>query len=57
VGAGFCTPLSRTSSTTPITSRHGDFGSVLMRLPTAWSAPPHNSRARFSEIIKPGRRS
>ena len=54
--AGFSNPLSCTSCTTPITSRHGDLGRrVAIRFPTAAEGELHSSRARFSETSTPGR--
>src|SRR5215475_11014743 len=57
VGGGSCTPLSYTSSTTPMTSRQGAVVSVCTRLPSAADAVPHVSRARFSDTMMTGRRS
>src|SRR5271163_4233746 len=55
-GAFSCTPFSRTSCTTPITSCQGIDGYSVNRLPIAADGVPHNSRARFSETITTGRR-
>ena len=38
-----CTPFSRTSWITPITSRHGRPGSSVNRLPIAFAGVPHVS--------------
>src|ERR1700691_83304 len=53
-GALACTPFSRTSWITPITSRHELFGNSRNLFPTAADGEPHNSRARFSEISDTG---
>src|ERR1700722_7582500 len=55
-GDFWSTPFSRTSSATPIPSRHGIHGNSRIRFPTAADGVPHNSRARLSETITTGLR-